>query len=134
MKHKPKKLSNMALDAAKKDYYTSAEAYRDEDGNMKQFTFIDHDVKTKITPSGKHDIEEITKELREYRQSVVKEVLLLSASLCPMEFVDFTIRGEGYSSIQWNELMITDEGLDIWKLVSLRNILENRQGQLTRSL
>jgi hypothetical protein len=123
----------MPLDGAKKDYYTSAEAYRDDDGNMKQFTFIDHDVKTKIATGEKYDMEEIKNQRIQYRKDLVEEVLGLSASLCPLEYTDFILRGEDYTKVTWNEAMIRDEGLDLIKLVFLKNILSNRMEQVTKT-
>lgn len=62
----------------------------------------------------------------DYRNELIHRVLCIPASLCPFEFVDFTLRGESQSVIKWNETMIQDAGFDINKLRELCVILENR--------
>lgn len=48
----------------KSKYYTAAEGYRDIDGNQKQFTFVDHDVKLKITIGKESETAKLWTELR----------------------------------------------------------------------
>ena len=113
----------------KAKHYTSAQTYKDEDGNMKNFTMIDHSVKTTIGGSPKlnqEELDEISSQRRIHRAELCERILSIPASLCPLDFDDFIVRGEGLSKIQWNEEMIKDEGMDPIKRQFLCNILENR--------
>lgn len=110
-------------------HYTSAQTYRDDDGNMKNFTMIDHSVKTTIGGSPKlnqEELDEISLQRKLHRTELCNRILSIPASLCPLDFEDFTLRGEGFSKIEWNESMITDEGMDPIKRQFLCNILDNR--------
>jgi len=98
--------------------------YTDIDGNTKQFTVIDHDKKTKILKSENEKIPVTFFSL--YRDELIDRVLALPASLCPFEFVDFTIRGADKANIEWNKTMIKDNGLEIRVLRDLCCIIENR--------
>lgn len=62
----------------------------------------------------------------DYRNDLIQRVLENSASFCPTEFQDFTIRGEQATVVTWNERMLSDKGLDIQRLRDLTVILENR--------
>ncbi len=62
----------------------------------------------------------------EYRDELVQRVLDNPASLCPLEYQDFTIRGEQATVVTWNEKMLTDKGLSTNRLRDLAVILENR--------
>lgn len=110
-------------------HYTSAQTYLDDDGNMKNFTMIDHSVKTTIGGSPKlnqEKLDRMAEERREYIKELCNRILSIPASLCPSDYDDFIIRGEGHSKITWNESMIKDEGFDNTKRLFLCNILENR--------
>lgn len=102
-------------------------AYTDIDGMRRQFVTVDHDKKTKIgfsePPSS--DWKKV------YRLSVVDRILNLPASLCPEIFSDFTLRGDGRKVIEWNEVMLRDEGVPIDKLIALVSMLENRAESMT---
>jgi hypothetical protein len=111
-------------------HYTSAEAYTDLDGQSRQFTFIDHDKKSKISAlkQTEEEIQEIKNSLNNYRSDLVKRILEIPASLCPYEFVDFTIRGEAMDKIEWNKKMLEDEGFPLNNLRFLCTIVENKFG------
>lgn len=112
----------MAVDR-KSDHYTAAKNYTDLDGNTRSFDFVDHDIKAKISFLGN---EELPKDwAKEYRKDLIKRTLDISASLCPEEFYDFTIRGER-EKIIWNKVMLNDPGMSIDRLRSLVTLLENR--------
>ncbi len=119
----------MAIDKLS-DHYTSAEAYTDLDGQSRQFTFIDHDKKSKISAlkQTEEEVQEIKNSLNNYRTNLVNRILEIPASLCPFEFVDFTIRGEAMDKIEWNKKMLEDEGFPLSNLMSLCTILENKFG------
>lgn len=113
----------------KAKHYTSAQTYKDDDGNMKNFTFIDHTVKTTIGGSPKlnqAELDNISMQRKLHKEELCNRIFAISASMCPMDFDDFVIRGEGHSKISWNQPMITDEGMDPIKRMFLCNILENR--------
>lgn len=112
------------------DHYTSAQAYTDLDGQSRQFTFIDHDKKSKISAlkQTEEEVQEIKNSLNSYRLDLVKRILEIPASLCPFEFVDFTVRGEAMDKIEWNKKMLEDEGLPLNNLRFLCTILENKFG------
>ncbi len=105
----------------KSDYYTSPDNYRDIDGNMKTFNYIDHDSKTKVSMST--DTSSFNE--KEYRKDLLERILDIEAVYCPIEFQDFVVRGD-VENITWNEIMLSDEGILIDKLRTLCVILENR--------
>jgi hypothetical protein len=116
----------MAVDK-KSDHYTSATHYKDLDGNMKAFTFVDHDIK----PGGAthsitdEEISEAKKQLKEFRKTSIERILVIPASLCPQWFTDFTVRGD-VGEVKWNEEMLRDEGLPLDRIRDLKIMLENR--------
>ena len=97
--------------------------YTDMDGMSRQFTYIDHDKKSKmaINPS-KEEISQAKKELREFREKVIETILSLSPSTVPEHFHFFTLRGE--EGIRWDENVVRDPSIDLWKLVTLRGFVE----------
>lgn len=101
-------------------------AYTDNNGMAKQFTYVDHDVKTKISGFLGIDKKQIQKDLSEYRLSLIERITDIPASLCPIEFDAFTIRGEGKKTIEWNETVLNDAGMSIDRLRNLCTILENK--------
>ena len=98
-------------------------AYTDLDGNRKQFTYIDHDKKPKISlnlpTTGKYSEED-------YRKYLQDRILAVSASYCPVEFSDFIKRGADQVALGWNEAMLQDKGISTNMLRDLVTILENR--------
>lgn len=103
-------------------------AYTDNDGMRRQFTYIDHDKKPTIA-SGKlekGELEKIKRQLVDYKQSLIKRILGLPASICPWEFDDYVIRNENTPVILWNEVMLRDEGMSTDKLSQLCILLERR--------
>lgn len=71
----------MAVDRKADHVGNHGGAYTDNDGMRKQFTFIDHDKKLKISShvSSNKELEEISKKLEEYTQERIETVLLLPA-------------------------------------------------------
>lgn len=100
-------------------------AYTDIDGNRKQFTIIDHDKKTKISAGISEKVNSTF--FADYRKELIERILHVSASLCPMEYQDFTNnRGENVTVITWNEKMLRDSGLGVDRLRGLATLLENK--------
>lgn len=116
----------MAVDRKSDHVGNHGGAYTDMQGNRRQFTYIDHDPKTKISGHTGESIDDIHKQLAKYRLDTVAEILEFPASLCPVEFVDFTQRGEGHSIITWNETMLKDGGITTNRLRDLNTVLSNR--------
>jgi hypothetical protein len=123
-------LNNMAIDK-KSDYYTHPEGYRDLDGNHRQFTTIDHDVKTSVPTGEKKDLDTLKKELAAYKESLIEEILNIPPSLCPSLFHDFTLRGD-IINIEWNEVMLRDPGVSIDKLRDIKTFVSKAFGLLGR--
>lgn len=103
--------------------------YTDMDGQTKQFTYIDHDVKPKIGVTKameEFEVTELHKQIKKDRQALTDEILALPAVLCPYIYEDFTNRGEGLPSVEWNKNMIIDEGVDVVQLMFIKNMINNR--------
>lgn len=115
----------MAVDR-KSDHYTSAKGYTDLDGQSRQFTFIDHDKKTKISGFTKSD-EDFS--LKDYRNQLLKRITDIPASLCPEPFNSFVLVGDK-SVIEWNADMLMDAGVSIDRLSELTRLLENKAGEI----
>lgn len=103
-------------------------AYVDNDGMSKQFTYVDHDVKTKISTTVMSDREKtkLKDELASYRTGLILKITISPPSLCPEIFQDFTLRGQGKEKIEWNEKMLQDPGLPMQKLVDMWTLLSKR--------
>lgn len=98
-------------------------AYTDNSGMAKQFTYVDHDVKTKISGFLGIDKKQIQKDLSEYKQSLIERITSVSASLCPYDFDTFIIRGK---TIEWNTTVLNDAGMSVDRLRNLCTLLENK--------
>ncbi len=118
----------MALkDGNKKDYVGNhGGAYTDIDGMRKQFSYVDHDKKTKISTSSPEEKVDYEKFFKEYRASLIRRITDIPASLCHMWFQDFTVRGEGATVITWNTDMLLDAGVPLKVLTDLCVTLENK--------
>lgn len=108
-------------------------SYTDQDGMTRQFTYIDHDKKSKIAAgkTSKAELNKIKQDLKDHKQSLINRILAISASLCPWEFEDYTIRNEDTPEILWNETMLRDEGMSMDKLSQLC-VLTERRFELTK--
>jgi len=102
--------------------------YIDNDGQRKQFTYIDHDPKTKISGSVPTDEEkeEFKKAVADYRELIIQEILEMPPSLCPLPFHEFVLRGENQVVLEWNKTMVTDKGMTFNRLRDLHTLLSNR--------
>lgn len=90
----------------KSDYYTSPDNYRDINGYMKTFNYIDHDVKTSIS---RYSTEmEDSDDLKEYKEQKIKEVLSMpAASVAGMDCYQVLIN-RSVEGITWNESAVKD--------------------------
>ncbi len=69
--------------------------------------------------------------MKDYRNNLIKRITDLPASVCPDVFIDFTIRGEGITKIEWNIDMLLDEGVPVERLRDLCTLTE-RKAELIR--
>lgn len=97
-------------------------AYTDMEGMRKQFTYIDHDVKTKVAVPTMNP-EDAIRGLEDYRRFLVNSLLELPPSLVNERFYDFRLN-EG-SRFTWNENMIKDKGVPIDTLRDMKVLLQN---------
>jgi hypothetical protein len=98
----------------KSDHYTSAEVYRDLDGNHRQFTFIDHDVKSKYTAPPLSE-EELTALKVTNQNDINKQIdvilalpaisLIKSGNIFAEEYIE---RDSDSHLIKWRENMVRD--------------------------
>jgi len=98
-------------------------AYVDETGQTKQFTYIDHDIKPKISnyiPDG--DIKE---KLKNDRKDLIDRILLIPATFCSDIFQEtFTTRD---TSVEWNEVMLKDAGIGMDRLRAIYTLSSKKQ-------
>jgi hypothetical protein len=107
-----------------KTAHRSPQNYKDLDGNMRTFTEIDLDKKTKISvPSDGTDPKV---ELKNYRDSVIEKILSINAGHCPSPFTDYVIKGEAVDVLTWNESMLRDDGTPLDRLVQLYTLASNK--------
>lgn len=92
------------------DHYTSAEGYRDLDGLHKQFTFIDHDIKSKYTspPLKEEEVISLRAEVSAQIRRDIDEILVFPAVSVMKEYQaeDFVERTP--HSIEWRESVVRD--------------------------
>jgi hypothetical protein len=126
----------MAVDKKSDHVGNHGGRYTDIDGHTKQFTYVDHDVKTSIstTKLSPEDKDALKDEVSRYRTNLILRILTLPPSMCPEIFQDFTIRGEDVENILWNETMIQDPGLPLQKLVDLKTFIEKKAEALRYTL
>jgi len=108
----------------KSDFHTAPQNYQDVDG-MKTFTVIDHDVKSKMYGKVSMKIDEYNEFLKQYRKELIERILAIPAVFCPEPFQSFVIRNADSPTIQWNEVMLRDEGVTQDNLRNLCIMLEN---------
>lgn len=99
----------------KSDHYTSATNYKDNDGNMKTFTFVDHDYKSKastLPPLSEEESEDLKKTVALGIERTINEILALPAqSLLASQngfAEDYVIRDQEQNKIVWREQMVRD--------------------------
>lgn len=116
----------------KSKQYTSAEGYRDMDGNHRQFTFIDHDVKTRKSmgnPLKKEELEELKNEITRAKERKIQEILALPAINAIRHpngeiYENFIIRNQEDNIITWNEDVVrgacmidSNIGSNLWNIL-----------------
>lgn len=110
--------------------YSAPTTYTDLDGNSRSFNVISHDPKgtTNLFSPTETEMEDIQKQLREYRKELQDRILAEHASLCPTPLqVTFIVRGENLDSFTWKEQAVRDEGLSMDSLRDLATLVERRK-------
>ena len=85
-------------------------AYTDIDGMSKQFTYVDHDKKTKISTHNK-DTKEVKEALKSHTQQVIEAILAMPAVNAvrnPDGLYEEFIQRDSQTGITWNEHMVKD--------------------------
>lgn len=96
----------------KSDHYTSATTYRDMDGNHKNFTFVDHDKKSKMSASvdmSEEELKSLKKTINSDIDRSIDEILALPAQNCftPNNLYDeFVVRNVEEKRIDWQKNML----------------------------
>jgi hypothetical protein len=62
----------------------------------------------------------------EYRKQLVERILEQPASICHDWYQGFTKRGKDKTVIEWNEPMLKDVGVPVFRLRDIAVVLENR--------
>lgn len=108
----------------------TSEAYKDMEGNMKQFTHVDHDPKLKIsaTIESVSERQERIKWMEEYRESTILSILALPAvSISGYELFEPYINRTP-TGFEWNEKnirsIIDQYNLYVIKLYAWRNTIK----------
>jgi|SRR6478609_3957598 len=100
--------------------------FEDRDGNRRTFTNVDWSRKTQVSTQ-EIDIEQVKKELKEYKADILKDILEISPAFAGQEYIGFVLRGEERTKLEWDAALLSDEGIQIDELVRMRTILTNRQ-------
>ncbi len=73
----------MAVDK-KSDFYNPPQHYYDTNGQLKNFQYVDHDLKPKMAAMPtQEEMDVAKKELSEYRDKLIYNILDFPASICP---------------------------------------------------
>ena len=117
----------MAVDKKSDHVGNHGGKYTDIDGQSRQFTYIDHDKKTKISTSTPNEDPNWYMEfLKTHRASVIKQITSLPPSICPEIFSDYTLRGDSRDQIEWNVDMLLDAGIPMKQLEDILRLTENK--------
>jgi hypothetical protein len=95
----------------KSDYYTTAESYTDIDGQYKQFTMVDHDIKPTICKSEKIDIKKLNEDIKSDAERDIAEILSLPAVSFLRSgnmFAEDYIERNEEKGIIWREKMVRE--------------------------
>ncbi len=114
----------MAVDK-KSDYYNPPQHYYDTNGQLKNFQYVDHDVKPKIAAiPTQEEIAIAKKELSQYRDKLISNILDFPPSICPEIFTSFKKRGG--EKIEWEEDILKDPGVSLDPLRNIYTLTKKR--------
>lgn len=100
-------------------------AYTDINGMSKQFTYIDHDKKSKMSKYIKTDSDQLFDDMKKYKDELINNILAVPAVFAHTTHYDYTTRVEDV--ILWNDKMIKDEGISIDRLMDIYTLSSKRQ-------
>ena len=98
--------------------------YDDLEGNIRTFTIRDYSKKTSISLSSSIDYDTI---LKDSRNQIIEEILSLHPQTAVPEFENYIIRGSSVSKLEWDEVILRDEGIPLENLIMQKNVMSNRQ-------
>lgn len=101
----------MAVDKKSQHVGNHGGAYTDIDGMSRQFTYVDHDKKTKIASGklAKDELSKIKQELIDYTERKIAQILALPAVNVHNPdglYEEFIIRDVDTRTIKWHEEMV----------------------------
>ena len=102
--------------------FVTPNTYDDMEGNVRNFTHIDYDMKQRISFNKEFDVNWETN----YRNSLVERILACAAVFCPTIYSDYTIRGDTQLLVEWNVKMLRDPGINVWRLRDLTILTESK--------
>lgn len=81
------------------------DTYHGRDEQQHQFTYIDYSPKTRVTTMMDNEInlEDVQKELEKYTNEKIEALLSLPAVGAAKNFPHLLLRGEGRTTIEWDE-------------------------------
>lgn len=101
----------MAVDKKSQHVGNHGGRYTDIDGMSKQFTYIDHDKKTKISTSQGETLEQIREAMKDHTYKVIRAILSMPAVNVVRNpdglYEEFVTRSEE-KGVAWNETMVFD--------------------------
>lgn len=102
----------MAVDKKSQHVGNHGGAYTDIDGMSKQFTYIDHDKKTKISTAHKGEtLEELRESIKTHAYKVIRAILSMPAVNVvrnPDGLYEEFVTRDSEKGILWNETMVFD--------------------------
>lgn len=99
--------------------------YSDMDGNVKQFTYVDHDPKPTASAYIAEDKEKIIQKLKDYRDRLVDRIIEVDPEHSADVHQDYVRRGT--QGIEWDELMLRDGGMTLDRLRDVYILAENKK-------
>lgn len=116
----------MAVDKKSDHVGNHGGVYTDMDGQTRQFTYIDHDIKPTISTALKVEEGEVAEQLREYRENLIDRILEIPAVFAADVHQDYTRRGDR-SGVEWDELMLRDGGIPLTRLMEVHTLASNKE-------
>lgn len=101
----------MAVDKKSQHVGNHGGAYTDIDGMSKQFTYIDHDKKTKVSRATKENLEDLQIVMRTFAEMAIEEILAMPAVNAvrnPDGLYEEFITRDPEKGITWNERVVKD--------------------------
>ena len=108
--------------------------YVDNDGLSKQFTYIDHDKKTKISTYNEEEKQQMEEQLKKWRDDTIAEILALPAVNAVKADADYEIliKRDPKQGVIWNEDVVIEKCIDnpeyrrVLHILTWRNTVKER--------